>query len=157
MLAEQRHEDLRLLRPEPGQRRDPLEQLGTRPGGLPEAGGVAVVLVHDQPGHLLHPGGHRLRVAVHGRPFGEDRGQPVRGELGQLGRGGLVPQPPDQVQRSGEGLLERDLLVEQQSDDQGERTATQQLVGLRIHRHPDRHGALPVVGPRVGYDPQRTP
>jgi hypothetical protein len=62
---------------------------------------------------------------VQGRPFGEDRGQPVRVELGQLGHGGLVPQPPGQVQRTGEGLLEGDLLVKQHGDDQGERAAAQ--------------------------------
>jgi len=86
---------------------------------------------------------------VQGGPFGEDRGQPVRVELGQLGRAGLVPEPLDQVQRSAEGFLERDLLVEQQGDDQGERAAAEQLVGLGRHRHPDRHCAFPLADPVI--------
>ena len=87
------------------------------------------------------PGRPSPWVPVHRRPFGEDRREPVRVELGQLGRGRLVPEPPDQVQRPAERLLQRDLLVEQHGDEQGERAAAQQLVGLRLDRHPDRHGA----------------
>src|SRR5277367_4725465 len=44
LLAEQGHEDLRLLRTEPGQRRHSLEQLGTGLGRRQQPLGVAVVL-----------------------------------------------------------------------------------------------------------------
>jgi len=145
LLAEQGHEDLRLLRAEPRQRGDPLEQLGSRPGGLPQARGVAVILLHEQPRQVLHAGRHRLGVTVQGGPFGEDERQRVRVEFGEFGGGRLVPEPPDQVQRRAEGALERYLLVEQHGDQQGERAAGQQFVGLRRHGHPDRHGAPPRV------------
>ena len=64
------------------------------------ARGVAVVLLHDQPGQVLDPRRHRLRVPVQGRPFGENQGQLVRVELGQLRDGRLVPEPPTGPRRA---------------------------------------------------------
>src|SRR5580704_14838580 len=123
LLAEQGHEDLRLLRSEPRQRRYPLEQLGTRPGGLPQSRGFAVILLHEQPRQVLHARRHRLRVTVQGGPFGENERQRIRVEFGEFGGGRLVPEPPRQVERRAEGALERYLLVEQHSDQQGKRAA----------------------------------
>jgi hypothetical protein len=74
-------------------------------------------------------------------PFGENGGQGGRVETGQFGRRGLVPQPPDQVERRAEGALQRHLLVQQHADQQGERAAGQQFVGLGFHRHREGHGA----------------
>ena len=145
LLAEQGHEYLRLLRPEPRQRPHPLQQLGPGPRGPPDLRRVAVVLIHDQPRQVLHAGRHGPRVAVQGRPFGENTRERLWVEVGQLGGGGLVPEPADQVQRRAERALERHLLVEQHPDQQGERAAAQQLVGLGLHRHRDRHGTLPGV------------
>ena len=46
---------------------------GGHPG--PDVRGVALVAVGDQRAHLLHPAGHRARVAMQCGPLGEDRYQ----------------------------------------------------------------------------------
>ena len=96
---------------------------------------------------------------MQGRPFGENEGERVRVEFRELGGGRFVPKLAHQVQRRAEGALERHLLVEQHGDQQGQRAAGQQLVGLRLNRHPDRHCVLPGCHDHGSRSlmPQRTP
>jgi len=92
LLTQQRHEDLRLLRAEPGQRRHPASA-ARRPVPADSQSRAASPSYSSTISRAIScTGRHRPGVAVQGGPFGEDRGQPVRVELGQLGRGGLVAQ-----------------------------------------------------------------
>ena len=145
LLAEQGHEDLGLLRAEPGQLGDPLAQVRSVGGVAPDPRGVAVVPGHDQLAQRLDAGGHRLRVAVQRGPFGEHRGERLRVVGGQLLGGRLVPQPPDQVVGRAEGPLQRHLLIQQHADEQGQRVPAEQLVCVRFDRHRDRHKVLHVA------------
>src|SRR5439155_1073827 len=67
LLAEQRDEDLGLLRTEARQRLDALQQLHAVVDVTPDVGGVAVIVGRDDSAELLHPPGHRTREAMQRR------------------------------------------------------------------------------------------
>src|SRR5262249_51540814 len=66
LLAEERHEDLRLVLAEARQRLDPLAQLDPVFGAGPDVGRYAVVFIDDYSAELLHPGGHRAGITMYG-------------------------------------------------------------------------------------------
>ena len=142
LLAEEGDEDAGLVGAEARQRVDPGEQVLPGGGAGPDVGGVAVVTVDDQLAQLLHAGGHRARVAVEGGALTEDRHQGFGVVVGQFLRGRLMAQPPHQVAGRGEGLLQRHLLIEQHADQQRQRAARQQLVGVGVDGQRERHGYL---------------
>ncbi len=83
--------------------------------------------------------GHALGEAVQRGPLPE-LGHQVLGVRGSDG-GGVEPAPaPGQVVGAPEGLLHRDLLVEQHAHQQGEGVGAEQGVGLGIAGHGERGG-----------------
>ena len=133
LLAQEGGEDLRLLRAEPGQGGEPAEQLAPVLDVAPDPRGVAVVLLGDRGGERLHPPGHRARVAVHGGRAAEDLDERlgvVCGELAGVELGDAEPLR-DQA-RAGERALHRELLVQQHADQQGQRIAVEQRVGVGV-------------------------
>src|SRR5918993_5802552 len=133
LLAEQGHEDLRLLRAEAWQLADPLQQGGAVRGVGPQVVGATVVALHQQAAELLRPAGHRSGVAVQGRRALEDAGELVSVRPGQLGGVEAVDaETVGQQPRCAEGALHRELLVEQHPDQECERVAAQQVVGRGV-------------------------
>src|SRR4051794_17443019 len=130
LLAEQRQEDLRLLRTEAGQLAQPAEQCGAVRDVGPYRIRAAVVALDQQAGELLGPGGHRARVTVQRRWSLEVPLQHLRVALRQLRGGqGLDAEPVGQQPRCAERALHRELLVQQHADQEGQRVAGEQLVG----------------------------
>src|SRR5207244_10488540 len=76
--------------------------------------------------------GHRFREAVQGRRRREHAGERVRVVGGQLVRVQAVSQAVDQVVWSGERALQGNLLIENHADEQGQRVAVEQGVGVRL-------------------------
>jgi len=111
LLAQERHKNLGLLLAEARQRRNPLQQFLPVGRGRPHPGRVAVVGVHDELAHGLHPLGHRAREAVQRRHLREDRLQGVGVVLRQLLRVQRLAETAGQFLGSGEGTLKRNLLV----------------------------------------------
>jgi hypothetical protein len=104
-------------------------------------------VVDEQRGERLHPPGHRRGVAVQRGRAGEHGGEGLGVVLGE--RPGVEPlhaEAPGEAGRSGEGPLHGELLVEQHADQQGERVAVEQRVGVGVlrelqHGSSDRRGA----------------
>src|SRR5450631_609469 len=155
LLAEQRHGDLRLVGAEARQLGEVIAQLLPGGGSGPHPLGVAVVTVGQQPGEFLHAAGHRPREPVQRGPLREDVRERAGVVVGQLLGGWLVPQAQHQLIRRAEGLLQRDLLVQQHRDQQGQRAAGEQLVGLGVDRQRQRHGSLRGPGTHHPTSPPR--
>jgi len=135
LLAEQRQEDLGLLRAEPRQRLEPAQHLAAVGGpvlrAFPDGLGASAVVLDERPAQLLHPLRHRAGEAVHRRGPRDERGELLRVGLGDPG-GVQVTEPVLQDRRAAEGLLHRDLLVEQHAEQQRQRIAAQQRVGVGV-------------------------
>ena len=103
--------------PEAGKRADPLPEVGAVRGLRPDPLGLAAVLVHDDLAELLHSLRHRTREAVDGRRRPErslqGRGVHLRDRPGVEGA-----DPLSQLERAGERLLDRDLLVDGEADEE---------------------------------------
>ena len=99
----------------------------------PHSGGVAPVVLADHRAELLRPLGHVPREAMERRPLAEDRVEP-RGVHRRDLAGPQRPEPALQLQRTGERLLQRDLLVEDEADEKGERLVDEEAVGLVVAR-----------------------
>ena len=101
-------------------------------GSLPDPGRLPPVVLHDYPRELLNT----LRVgggeAVEGRPFREDGRQFGGFHRSYLSGIKLAPKTFLEVARGAKGTLERDLLVEHHTDQEGERVLGKQLVSLRV-------------------------
>ena len=103
--------------------------------GGPQAGGIAVVTVHDDLGQGLDTFGHRSRKAMYRRPFRTQRGKLVGVVLGDL-MSAEAAHPVRDLLRPREGRFERHLLIKNHPDEQGQRILVQQRVGLRILSEP---------------------
>ena len=98
----------------------------------PDQRDVAVVGVHERGAQRLHAARHRTRVAVQRARRGEHRDERVGIVLGEHARVEVVAaEPPRELGGRPERVFHRDLLVEQHPDQQRERVALQQRVGLR--------------------------
>ena len=138
LLAEQGEEDLRLLLAEAGEGVEAAEQFLAGAGVLPQRGGVSVVLRDEELAQLLHPFGHRGRVAVDGRFRGEQGDELLRAVGGDLVGVQVVPaEALGDGQRAGERPFHWHLLVQQHADERGERTPSEQFVGLGLLGEPD--------------------
>ena len=132
LLAQQRREDLRLLRTEAGQRDEPGVQLLAVGDVAPDQGDVAVVGLDERGAQRLHPARHRLRVAVQRARGGEQRDERLGIVLGDHPRVEVVAaQPACELGGRPERVFHGDLLVEQHPDQERERVAVQQRVGVR--------------------------
>src|SRR6185437_2189926 len=117
LLAQQRQKDLGLDLAETGQPLDSPQQLlavGVARG--PQAGGIAVVTVHDDLGQGLDTFGHRSRKSVYRRPFRAQRGELVGVVLGNF-MSTEAAHPVRDLLRSCEGRLERYLLIQNHPDE----------------------------------------
>src|SRR5687767_4026103 len=116
-LREHGRERVHLHLAEARQRLQPRPQLLRGAGLVPDARGVAVVALRHVGGEVADALGHRAREAMHGRPLAERGLEVLRGERGGVeGADALA-----QHERALERLLDRDLLVEREADEQGER------------------------------------
>src|SRR4051794_2719514 len=114
LLAQQREEDLRLLRAETGQLADPLAQRRAVRDVGPQVLRPAAVALDQQAAQLLRARGHRARVAVHRRRPLEDLPELLRVLLREGGGvEGFHAEPVGDQPRAGEGALHGELLVEQ--------------------------------------------
>ena len=122
--------------------------------------------LRDGRGELLDPRRHRTREPM-------QRRRPAKG-LGKRGRihrrdprGVEVPDPPAELGRAGERLLDRHLLVELEADEQGQRVGHEQSVGLVVTGEGQsvegrRHGRMVALlrsghGRRPPPDPRPAP
>src|SRR4029079_7949793 len=131
LLAEDRGDGARLHRPEPGQ----LEQPGVQVRAIlclgPDPAGVAAVALDDERAQLLRPVGHVGRDTGTRGGRAKPRVQALRVHRGDRRR--IQPADPAlQLERAGERLLERHLLVELEADQQRERLVDKEAVGVVV-------------------------
>ena len=147
--------------PEAGQRADSLPEVGHVRRVRPDPLGLAAVLVRDHLAQLLHPLRHRPREAV------DRRGRAERSLEGRGVHAGDCPgvegaDTLSQLERPGERLLDRDLLVDGEADEERERLLRDEPVRLvrlsEVERlrhvlmvdadgYPGRMAALDVLSP----------
>src|SRR5215211_7074733 len=155
-LREDRAQPDHLHFAEAGERADPSPQVGAVGRLLPQLGSIAVVLAGDVACELLNASGHGAREAV-------DRGLLAEGLLEAAGIGRRdrarveCPQALLQLERPRECGLDGDLLVEREADEQRERFARQEPVGLLVpgEVQPLRRAGHGAIVPRYagGVDP----
>jgi hypothetical protein len=106
-------------------------QLLATPGISPDSAGIATIFVDDRSAKFLSAACHVAGESVESRPLSEDRVEAVGFHSGNC-RGVETAQPPLQLERSRECLLERHLLVKLESDQESERVRDEQSVGLVV-------------------------
>jgi len=97
----------------------------------PHPRGISAVGHGNRRAQRLHPARHRAREAVQGWALAEDPFQ-LAWIHGRDAPGIQVPNPAAQLGRSGEGFLDGHLLVQGEADEEGERVAGQQAIGLVV-------------------------
>src|SRR5205823_3946248 len=121
----------------------------------PDALGVAAVLARDRGAELLHAARHRPGEAVERRPLCEDAFELAR--LHPCDRRRVErAEPAAELLRRGERALERDLLVEDEADQERERGAGEQLVGLVVTREVEVRGRGRRHGPIYNHSATRS-
>ena len=126
---EHRAEACDLHLPEARKRADTPAEIRRVGGFRPDTFGLAVVLVCDDGAQLLHPPRHGAREAMDRRPLAEDFLELQR--IHGCDRGCVEPADPAlQLVRADKRSRYRHLLVERESDQQGERLACEELVRL---------------------------
>ena len=141
-LGQDGHDRGRLHVTHPGQGQEATLQVGAVAGLRPDAAGVAAVVTHDRGAQGLHAAGHRAGEAVQSRPLLEDGRQALRLGRGDRGRVQPAAHAALQLERAAERLLHRDLLVEHEADQQGQRIGRQEPVGGLVTGVPETVGSM---------------
>ncbi len=131
LAGEQREQGRDLQVSDARQLREPRAQVGAALRLLPDARAVTVVALVEERAERTHACRHRAGEAVQRRSLAEDRDE-VLGILGGDAPRVEVPETPLQLERAGECLLHRHLLVEAEADQQGVRVLREQPVGLVV-------------------------
>ena len=119
------------ISPKPGQLVEPGAQILAALGLAPDARRIAAVAFLEECAQRAHALGHRTGEPVQRRALAEHLGE----LLGVARRDACaveVPEARAQLERSREGLLDGDLLIEREADEERERVGGDQAVGLVV-------------------------